>query len=525
LRYLFEEYAFDTERRELHRGANVVPVAPQVFDLLEYLIRNRERVVSKDDLINAIWRGRSVSEAALTTRLNAVRTAIGDSGEEQRLIKTLPRKGFRFVGTVRETTRLVDEAIGDAAVQGQAPDLSLPEKASVAVLPFTNLSSDPEQDYFADGMAEEIITALSRFKALFVIARNSSFTYKGRAVDAKQIGRELGVRYILEGSVRKALDRIRITGQLVDAATGAHLWADRFEGEIGNVFDLQDQVTESVVGAIAPTVEKAEIERAKRKPTESLDAYTVYLRGLARHYQIDNSRQAIEDALRLFNTATELDPNFAAAYGRAASCYAYSKGIGWFSGTAEEIDEVTRLVKLAVELGKDDAIALSASGWACAYIVGDFEQGAALIDRALLLNVNLAEAWHFSGWVKNWLGEPVPALKCFARAMRLNPLDSRMAGMRTGTAYAHFLLGRYDEAASWAALALQYNPEFPAGLRVAAASNAMAGRMEQARKAIARLRRVHPTLRVSIIRHLVPHRRTEDLARYEEGLRKAGLPE
>jgi tetratricopeptide (TPR) repeat protein len=239
--------------------------------------------------------------------------------------------------------------------------------------------------------------------------------------------------------------------------------------------------------------------------------------------QIDNSRQAIEDALRLFNTATELDPNFAAAYGRAASCYAYSKGIGWFSGTAEEIDEVTRLVKRAVELGKDDAIALSAGGWACAYIVGDFEQGAALIDRALLLNVNLAEAWHFSGWVKNWLGEPVPALKCFARAMRLNPLDSRMAGMRTGTAYAHFLLGRYDEAASWAAV--QYNPEFPAGLRVAAASNAMAGRMEQARKAIARLRRVHPTLRVSIIRHLVPHRRTEDLARYEEGLRKAGLPE
>ncbi|MGY4575471.1 TolB-like protein [Bradyrhizobium sp. USDA 3256] len=525
LRYLFEEYAFDPDRRELHRGADVVSVAPQVFDLLDYLIRNRERVVSKDDLINAIWRGRSVSDAALTTRLNAARTAVGDSGGEQRLIKTLPRKGFRFVGTVQEATRLVGGAIGDAPVQGPTLNLPFPEKASVAVLPFTNLSSDPEQDYFADGMAEDIITALSRFKALFVIARNSSFTYRGRLVDVKQIGRELGVRYVLEGSVRKALGRMRITGQLIDSATGAHLWADRFEGELGNVFDLQDQVTESVVGAIAPTVEKAEIERAKRKPTESLDAYTVYLRGLARFYQIDTNRQAIDDALRLFNSATELDPDFAAAYGRAASCYAYGKGIGWFSGAAEEIVRVTLLARRAAELGKDDAIALSASGWAFAYIVGDFEQGAALIDHALLLNANLAEAWHFSGWVKNWLCEPDPALECFAHAMRLNPLDSRIAGMRTGTAYAHFLLGRYEEAASWAAMALQYNPEFPAGLRVAAASNAMAGRPEQAHKAMARLRQLHPALRVSSIRDLVPHRRADDLARFEEGLRKAGLPE
>ncbi|RZN10797.1 hypothetical protein CWO91_11385 [Bradyrhizobium genosp. SA-3] len=525
MRYLFEEYSFDTERRELHRAANVVPVAPQVFDLLYYLIRNRDRVVSKDDLITAIWSGRSVSDAALTTRLNAARKAIGDSGEEQRLIKTLLRKGFRFVGTVQEATRLVGGVIGDTPVQGRRPDLPFPEKASVAVLPFSNLSSDPEQDYFADGMTEDIITALSRFKALFVIARNSSFTYKGRAVDVKQVGRELGVRYVLEGSVRKALDRMRITGQLIDAATGVHLWADRFEGELGNVFDLQDQVTESVVGAIAPTVEKAEIERAKRKPTESLDAYTVYLRGLARFYHIDNNPQTIEDALRLFNCATELDPDFAVAYGRAASCYAYGKGIGWFSGAAEEITEVIRLAKLAVQFGKDDAIALSASGWAFAYIVGDFDQGVALIDRALLLNANLAEAWLFSGWVKNWLCEPEPALKCFAHAMRLNPLDARTAGMRTGTAYAHFLLGRYDEAASWAAMALQYNPEFPAGLRVAAASNAMAGRLEQARKAIARLGKLHPTLRVSSIRDLVPHRRADDLAQFEEALRKAGLPE
>jgi TolB-like protein len=336
LRYLFEEYAFDTDRRELHRGAGVVSVAPQVFDLLDCLIRNRERVVSKDDLINAIWKGRSVSDAALTTRLNVVRSVIGDTGEEQRLIKTSPRKGFRFVGPVREVQGPAGGEVANNPVEPTKPALTLPDKPSVAILPFANLSSDPEQEYFADGIVEDIITALSRFKALFVIARNSSFTYKGRAVDVKQVGRGLGVRYVLEGSVRKSANRVRITGQLVDTSTGAHLWAERFDGGLSDIFDLQDQVTESVVGAIAPAPEKAEIERANRKPTESLDAYALYLRGLARLYQI-GSRQANAEALRLFNSAIELDPDFASAYGRAANCYAFAKGNGWTSGEANEI--------------------------------------------------------------------------------------------------------------------------------------------------------------------------------------------
>ena len=249
-------------------------------------------------------------------------------------------------------------------------------------------------------MVDDIITALSHFKALFVIARNSSFTYKGRAVDVKQVGRELGVRYVLEGSVRKAANRVRITGQLVDTATGAHLWAERFDGGLGDIFDLQDQVTESVVGAIAPAVEKAEIERAKRKPTESLDAYALYLRGLAKLYQFAN-RQANEEALRLFNSAIELDPDFASAYGRAASCYVIAKTNGWISDTANEIAEVTRLAQRAVELGKDDAIVLAASGIALAYVVRDLEVGAALIDRALVLNSNLAEAWGLRRLGKN----------------------------------------------------------------------------------------------------------------------------
>src|SRR6202171_6212589 len=437
LHYLFEEYAFDTDRRELHRGADVVPVAPQGFDLLDYLIRNRERVVSKDDLINAIWNGRIVSDAALTTRLNAARSAIGDSGEEQRLIKTLPRKGFRFVGPVREAQGGTGPAVADNTVEPEKPTLTLPDKPSIAVLPFTNLSSDPEQEYFADGMVEDIITALSRFKALFVIARNSSFVYKGRAVDVKQIGRELGVRYVLEGGVRKAANRVRITGQLVDAVTGAHLWAERFDGGLGDIFDLQDQVTESVVGAIAPAVEKAEIERAKRKPTESLDAYALYLRGLAKLYQFGN-RQANEETLRLFNRAIELDPDFASAYALAALCYVWAKINGWFSNTANHIAEVTRLAHRAVELGKHDAIALAPSGWALAFVVHDLEAGAALSDRALALNSNLAEAWFWGGWVKIWLGEPEAAIERFARALRLSPLGPFVAGRRRGPPVSHF---------------------------------------------------------------------------------------
>ena len=270
---------------------------------------------------------------------------------------------------------------------------------------------------------------------------------------------------------------------------------------------------------------KAEIERAKRKPTESLDAYALYLRGLAKSYQFAN-RQALGEALRLFNSAIELDPDFASAYGRAAHCYVRAKINGWISVTPNEIAEVTRLAQRAVELGKDDAIALAAGGNALVYVVRDLGVGAALIDRALVLNSNSAVAWYYGGWVKILLGEPELAIERFARAMRLSPLDPRVTRMQAGTAHAHFFLGRYDEAASWAALALQDRPDFQGGLRIAAASNAMAGRPEQAHKAMARLRQVNPALRVSTLKNVLgPYRRAEDLSRYEEGLRQAGLPE
>ena len=260
MRYEFDGLQLDTERRELRKGAALVQLEPQVFDLLAFLIRQRERVVSRDEIINAVWNGRIVSESNLSSRLNAARAAIGDNGEEQRLIKTLIGKGIRFVGSVHEVPLGPQEIAG--AVAGAA--ITPPQKPSIAVLPFQNLSRDPEQDYFADGMVEEIITALSRVRSLFVIARNSSFVYKGGAVDVRQVGRELGVRYVLEGSVRKSSDRVRITGQLIDAASGAHLWADRFDGALADVFELQDRCAASVVNAIAPRLEEVEIQRARQ---------------------------------------------------------------------------------------------------------------------------------------------------------------------------------------------------------------------------------------------------------------------
>jgi len=463
----------------------------------------------------AVPGGISISRAVHDQVRDRINVCFDDKGEIALKNIARPVQVFAISGAKESKTTVSPES---------KPALALPDKPSIAVLPFTNMSGDPEQDYFADGMAEDIITALSHFKALFVIARNSSFTYKGRAVDVKQIGRELGVRYVLEGSVRKAANRVRITGQLVDTATGAHLWADRFDGGLDDIFDLQDQVTESVVGAIAPAVEKAEIERAKRKPTESLDAYALYLRGLARFYQY-GSRQANDEALRLFNSAIELDPDFAAAYGRAAVCYVWAKSEGWISVTAKEIAEVTRLAQRAVELGKDDAVALAAAGWALVYVVRDLG-AAGLIDRALVLNSNLAEAWFYGGWVKTFLGEPEAGIERFARAMRLSPLDPRVPAMRSGTAFAHFLLGRYDEAASWAAMALQDRPDYLHGLRIQAASNAMAGRLDEAHQAVARLRQLNPALRVSDLKDVLSHYlRAEDLSRYEEGLRQAGLPE
>lgn len=517
MQFVFGDYALDADRRELTRGREAIAVTPQVFDLLLYLVQNRERVVSKDDLLQAVWGKRIVSESTLTSHINAVRRAIGDSGEEQRLVRTLARKGFRFVGDVHQT----ESSRAPGSPEGVPP--ALPDKPSIAVLPFANLSGDPEQEYFADGVAEDIISALSRIRWLFVVARNSSFTYKGRVTDVKQVGRELGVRYVLEGSVRKAANRVRITGQLIDAITGTNIWADRFEGTLDDIFELQDQVATSVVGAMTPQLERAEIERARRKPTESLDAYDYYLRAV--HKLHEGTRETIDEALRLFLMAIQLDPDFASAYAMAAWCHFWRKVNGWMTDRPREIAEGIRLARRAMALGKDDAVALTRSGHALAHLAGDLDGGIAMLDRALILNPNLAAAWFLGGFLRALRGEPDVAIEHFARAMRLSPLDPETYRMQAGMALAHLFARRYDTASSWAEKAVRDLPSFLMVVAVAAASHALAGRTVEARRSMDHLRQLGPVLRISDLRDWVPIHRPEDLATFIDGLRAAGLPE
>jgi len=401
--------------------------------------------------------------------------------------------------------------------------LPLPDKPSIAVLPFQNMSGDTEQGYFADGIVEDITTALSRFKTIFVIARNSSFAYRGKVVDLKQVGRELGVRYVLEGSVHKAANRVRITAQLIEAATGMHLWADRFEGAAEDVFDLQDRVTTSVVGAITPTVEQAEIGRALLKPTGSLDAYDHYMRGIASQYRWTD--EATSEALQHYYKAIELDPRFALAHALATGSYSWRKANGWMTELERETAETKRLAELAIQLGPDDAQVLCWSGSALAFVVGELNEGVGMVDRALRLNPNLMDAWFSSGLVRLVLNDWAFAIDHFARALRLSPFDPMAFVMLGGIATGHFYSGRYGEAAAWAVKSIGSNPKNPTAWRTAAASYALLGREEEARHAVERLRRLDPTLRISSFKSAIPNLPPDLVARTLEGLRKAGLAE
>jgi adenylate cyclase len=515
LRYCFEEFAFEIDRRELHRGAEVVSITPQVFDLLEYLIRNRERVVSKDELINAVWNGRIVSDAALTTRLNAVRAAIGDTGEEQRLIKTLPRKGFRFVGQVRETREVADPNPRDAPESA----LALPDKPSIAiaVLPFENMSGDPEQEYFADGMVEEIITALSRFKLAFVIARNSSFTYKGKAVNVKQVGRELGVRYVLEGSVRKAAGKVRITGQLVDAISGAHIWADRFERDLTDVFALQDEVTVAVVSAIHPKILQTEIAMAARRRPENLTAYDCWLRAIQQSSLA--TREGLAEAIRLAHRALELDPGFGRAASLASVFHLNNFVFGYSTDPQFELEEAVRLSRLALRIDDGDPNTLARASLISAYVVRDSESALEMADRAVALNPNSFDAWSARGWVCRAAGLPQEAVRSFERGIRMSPIDPAMfAGM--GMALVE--LRRFDEAIVAGRKAQRHNPSHPLAYLCLASAFAHLGRDAEAREAAARLLEVNPAVTIS---GWIAWGGQSNAQLVTEGLRKAGLPE
>jgi TolB-like protein len=505
----FGRFRLDVGRRALSCAGTPIRLGNRAMDILAILSSAKGAIVSKDELLTRVWPGLTVEENNLQVQISALRKALDQStGGESHLV-TVPGRGYRLVG------------FADVL---RSP--ALPDKPSIVVLPFQNMSDDRTQDYFADGIVEDIITALCHIRWLFVIARNSSFAYKDHPVDVKQVARELGVRYVLEGGVRKAAQRVRITAQLIDATTGAHLWADHFDGSLEHIFDLQDQVTASVVGAISPTLQQAEIERASNKPTGSLDAYDYFLRGLASAHRV--TRDATTEALRLFATAIERDPDFATPHGTAAFCYVVRKINGWMSNpAAPDIAEAARLARRAAELGKDDAVALSFGGLALGYVAGDLEGAISLIDRSLALNPNLATAWYASGTVRAFRGgEPDLAIEHLARAMRLSPLDPFMFTMQGVTAFAHFFAGRYDEASAWAERAFWQRPNILATLRISAVSNAYAGRLEEARTAVARALELDPEMRISNLKDRIGvFRRPEDYAKYAEGLRMAGLPE
>jgi TolB-like protein len=520
LRYLFEGFALDTDRRELRRGADVVSVAPQVFDLLDYLIRNRERVVTKDDLIGAIWNGRIVSDAALTTRLNIARGVIGDTGHEQRLIRTLPRKSFRFVGPVREAQEPAGEAVAETPEAAPA----LPDKPSIAVLPFQNMSGDPEQEYFADGMAEDILTGLSRHRWLFVIARNSSFTYKGRAVDVRQVGRELGVRYVLEGSVRRAGSRVRFTAQLIDTATGNHVWGEKYDGEAEDLFDLQDRITEAVVGVLEPTIQLAEIERARRKRPENLGAYDYYLRALALTDAF--TRDAVQAMRNNCLQAITLDPTFAPAYALAARTYIQTYIQGWVADEPRDRAEVLDLVERGLRADRLDPLMLGTAGQCFAWFAQDLAKGIAYIDEALSVNPNHAHAYMQSGLVRTRAGDTEVAIEHLNHAIRLSPRDSRGYAIFHALAMAHQVSGNLEMAHAWAHRAVQHNPNFLPGWVALASSAALLGKVAEAKAAAEALLGLDPQFSISrLIRRFPRLGMREKSEPFYEGLRRAGVPD
>jgi adenylate cyclase len=398
--------------------------------------------------------------------------------------------------------------------------LPLPDKPSIAVLPFQNMSGDPEQEYFADGMVEEIITALSRIRWLFVIARNSSSTYKGRAADVKQVGRELGVRYVLEGSVRKGGNRVRITAQLIDALNGAHLWADRFDGSLEDVFELQDKVAISVAGVIEPTLRQSEIERARRKRPDSLDAYDLYLRALP--YAVAAMPEDADKALPLLGEAIELEPDYAAAHAIIAFCHE----VRYLRGGMQEETRLAALhhARLAIA-GGDDAAALATAGFVVAVCGRDYEAALAAFDRSFALSSSSALALGFSSIVRAWNGDDAIAVEHAQRAIRLSPFDPLRYLPYVGLAYAHFAAGRFEETVAAASLATQSNPRFIVPIILHAAALDCLGRGEGAKTVVQRLLELQPGLTVASAILSARYVNPENIAALANALRRAGLPE
>jgi adenylate cyclase len=525
LRYVFEDYALDTDSRELRRGIALIPVEPQVFDLLTYLIENHERVVGKDELFASVWNGRIVSDSALSTRINAARSAIGDNGEAQRLIKTVQRKGLRFVGAVRAEQQPSGVVAAGIGAERRATGLTLPDRPSIAVRPLDNISGDKEQEYFSDGITEDIITELSRFSELFVIARNSSFQYKGKAVDVRQVGRELGVRYILEGSIRRSGDWIRISVQLIDALTGTHRWAERYDRQLEDVFAVQDEVARTIAAILAAHVNKAETERTLNKPPETWQAYDYYLRAVDRHASFWSSFKATElyEVRRLLEQSIAFDPNYARAYARLAWTHV-SAWINSLDGdhlNPAALDRAYHLARKAVQLDPNLPQAHADLGFVLIRR-GQHEAAVAEFERSMALNPNFTD-WRFAD-VLVYAGHSARAIEVVERHMRLDPFYVPSAPGFLG--FAHYMLKQYSQALPLLRECVSRAPNVRGGHVWLAASYAQLGNIEDARAEASEVLRIEPKWTIMGTQaRLSIFKRTEDTEHFFDGLRKAGLPE
>ncbi len=536
MRFRFGEHVLDVARRELLRGSEPVGVEPQVFDLLVHLVENRDRVVTKDDLIASVWGGRIVSESTLTSRINAARRAVGDSGQEQRLIRTVARKGVRFVGSVQREDTTPLPAPPPAAVSAAAapapqrptradgrerlePGFPLPDRPAIAVLPFTNMSGDPEQEYFSDGISEDIIAALSKLRWFFVIARNSSFIYKGQAVLIRQIANELGVRYVVEGSVRKASGRVRITVQLNDAATGSQIWSERYDRDLADVFAVQDEITAAIVASIEPQLYAAENVRARRKTPDNLDAWELVMRALSHYWRVTREDSAI--AHELLEQAIAIDPHYGQALGLLAASHTFTAYMGW-TDLAPSFARAKAAAAAAVRADSEDAWAQLALG--CVHgLARRLDDALAQFELAVELNPSFAVAQGYRGIVLNACGRYDEALAAAERALRLSPRDPFSAIYCAVAASAQFGSRNYAEAMRIARDAIRQRGDFVSPHRCLVTAAGMSGAEQAAAAALAELRRVQPNVSLAWLASHIPIRDPAAMEHYLEGFRRAGL--
>ena len=513
--YSFEDYCLDTQRRELHRGPLVVAIEPQVFDLLEQLIVNRKRVVSKEELIETVWRGRIISDSAFSSRLNAVRQAIGDSGRHQRLIRTYPRKGLRFIGTTNEQKSVVQaEHLKAGQSQGERP--------SIAILQFVNMSDDPEQDYFAAGVSEDISTAISKMRWAFLIYRNLTRDLNAR-LDLEPLARKLGIRYLLEGSVRKVARRLRVTVQLTDAMSGHQVWAERYDRQLDDIFAVQDDITEKVVAAIEPRIYANESNRAKRKPRGSLDAWECVIRAL---YLISSrAKPDIAAARSLLDEAIAIDPGYAQAHSLLSFITTLSVHLGW-EPREPAVRLASQVARHALLLDQDEPWAHLAMGYALSWNRRTADAIVAY-NKALSLNANFAIAHWLLALALCYLGQGKAALEHGDTAERLSPRDLLALGnagvFNNVRSAACFVTKRYREGIEYARKAIIDNPNLTPAYRSLILNCAFAGEIEEAQAALQTLKTLAPDISPRWVEETNPFERADERQRWVKAFRLAGL--